>query len=78
MHIKQNECYVEVYECHVKNGQEMNNLRITQLYSAASEGNFDICKLIIDHLDDKNPGNIVGSTPLHKAAKRGHLQVVKS
>ena len=40
----------------------------TPLHEAASRGNFDICKFIIDQVDDKNPVNKSGHTPFHIAA----------
>ena len=40
----------------------------TPLHEAASIGNFDICKFIIDQVDDKNPANDNGYTPFHMAA----------
>ena len=39
----------------------------TPLHEAASRGNFDICKFIIDQADDKNPVNKSGHTPFHIA-----------
>ena len=35
------------------------------------------CKLIIDNVEDKNPGNRIGETPLHLAARKGHLSICK-
>ena len=40
----------------------------TPLHEAASRGNFDICKFIIDQVEDKNPANKTGHTPFHIAA----------
>ena len=42
------------------------------LHEAASKGNFNICKFIIDQADDKNPANDVGHTPFHTAANYRH------
>ena len=41
----------------------------TPLHEAASRGNFEICKFIIDQVEDKNPANETGHTPFHIAAK---------
>ena len=35
------------------------------------------CRLIIGKIQDKNPPNHFGSTPLHWAAKNGHFEVCK-
>ena len=40
-------------------------------------GCFDICKLIIGIIDDKNPEVEWGSTPLHFAAKFGRLEICR-
>ena len=37
----------------------------------------NVCRLIMDHLDDKNPQHNNGMTPLHSAAHNGHLDVCK-
>ena len=36
-----------------------------------------ICKIILDEVQDKNPKDLEGSTPLHQAANIGHLEVCK-
>ena len=45
-----------------------NRNEYTPLHEAASIGNFDICKFIIDQVNDKNPANDAGTTPFHMAA----------
>ena len=40
-----------------------------------TKGHFQICKLIIDNVEDKNPANDNGKTPLYTAAFNGHLDV---
>ena len=49
------------------------------LYRAAKKGDLPICRLIIEHLPDKNPRNFLesGDTLLHWAAKKGHLSLCK-
>ena len=37
----------------------------------------DVCRLIIDSTQDKNPSTDCGLTPLHFAAERGHLDICK-
>ena len=37
--------------------------------------NYDMCKFIIENVDDKNPAMHNGSTPLHTAAKNGHYEI---
>ena len=48
------------------------------LYTAARCGYLEVCKLIIDQMDDKNPkmGEFM-NTPLHEAALNGHLHICK-
>ena len=41
------------------------------------KGHLEICKLIIENVEDKNPGDKLGWTPLHLAAKNGHLEICK-
>ena len=51
----------------------------TPLHYAANNGNFGLCKLIIEGTPNKNPASINANsnTPLHYAAQRGHLWVCK-
>ena len=44
------------------------NKKYFPFHEAASRGNFDICKFIIDDGNDKNPANEIGHTPFHTAA----------
>ena len=39
--------------------------------------NFDVCKLILENVVSKNPVAFNGLTPLHSAAKGGHLDIIK-
>ena len=39
---------------------------------------FEIFELIFQNVNDKNPIDIDGDTPLHGAAAKGHLGIVKS
>ena len=45
------------------------------LHIAANYGHFDICKLIVDNVDDKNPAELNGNTPLHIAAHNGYFEI---
>ena len=49
----------------------------TPLHYAAENGNFEICQLIIDEADDKNPKMTNGDTALHMAARKGYLAISK-
>ena len=49
----------------------------TPIYSAVKDGDLQKCKLIIDHVENKNPANTFGETPLHYAAAVGHLDICK-
>ena len=56
---------------------QLNRHGRTPLHWAASNGYFEVCKLIIDGTSNKNPAEIEydGNTPLHFAATYGHLEV---
>ena len=54
-----------------------SNNGTTPLYIAAQMGFYDICKFIIDNVNEKNPANHDGFTPLHVAALHGHLEICK-
>ena len=44
---------------------------------AAMRGHFNVVKYIVDNVEDKNPSDSIGDTPLHRAAMGGHLAIVK-
>ena len=39
------------------------------------EGHMKICQLLIETIDEKNPRDIDGNTPLHIAAERGNFEL---
>ena len=41
------------------------------------QGKLNICQLILDNVQEKNPADNAGITPLHKAAEEGYLDIVK-
>ena len=43
---------------------------------AAISGHFNVVKYLMDSVEDKNPADSSGDTPLHKAAFHGHLAIV--
>ena len=47
----------------------------TPLHFAAENGHFEVCKLIIENVRDKNPGDYKGITPLHLAAENGQIEL---
>ena len=60
------------YEMIQKNKDEDGR---TQLHKAAKAGQFEECKQIFDHVENKNPQDKEGITPLHLAAWCGHLSI---
>ena len=48
---------------------------MTPLYAAANNGHFEICKLIVENVEDKNPAYNSGYTPVDIAAKNGHFDI---
>ena len=51
----------------------------TPLHLAAENGNLEKCKLIVEHVENKNPRTNMdmGWTPLHLAVRNGHFDVCK-
>ena len=45
------------------------------MHSAADSNHFDVYKLIIENIKDKNPSTFDGTTPFHLAAKHGHFKI---
>ena len=55
-----------------------NNNGETPLHSAAKCGHLDICKFILENINEnENPEDNVGLTPLHYAAMLGNLEIYK-
>ena len=50
---------------------------LTPLHIAATFGNLEMCKYILDRTEAKNLSLSVIGTPLHGAARNGHLEVCK-
>ena len=50
---------------------------ITPFHIAAELGHFEICQLITDNIEVKNPTTMEGWTPLHLAALNGRFDVCK-
>ena len=54
------------------------DLNRTPLHLAARFGHLEICKLILEEVEERSPReNLEGLTPLHNAAWHGHLEVYK-
>ena len=61
-----------------KNINPANNNGETPLHSAAKSGHLDICKFILENVqEDKYLADNVGFTPLHYAAILGNLEIFK-
>ena len=63
------------YESSSKNKNCM--VKCSPLHIAAECGNLELCRYIIDRIEDKNPKDFSGETPLHWAAEKGHYEVCK-
>ena len=42
-----------------------------------TNGQFEVCKFILENVEDKNPKKDDGGTPLHSTAQDGNLDVCK-
>merc|ERR1719295_2243921 len=49
----------------------------TPLHDAAKNGQLEICRLIIENIEEKNPHDACGNTPLLCAVMEGHLEVCR-
>ena len=67
---KQRVAYEMIQKDKDKNGK-------TQLHQKARNGQLSDCKLIIDHVENKNPADKFGVTPLHLAANNGNFDICK-
>ena len=72
----------EFYEKHHRYTGNVCNIHTSctkcTLHEAARRGHLEVCKLIIDQMDDKNPKmGEFQDTPLHDAAMNGHLSICK-
>ena len=63
-----------VDDCNMKSEISPRKLR-TPLSMAAENGHFEICRMIVERVEDKNPSEYNGWTPLHHAARNGHLEI---
>ena len=45
----------------------------TALHYAAEKGHFNVCKFLLDNLEEKNPKDIYGQTPDDYAFRARHL-----
>ena len=50
---------------------------LTALHYAALNGYLNVCKLIAENVQEKNPKDFAGATPLQMADQRGHSSVVE-
>ena len=44
---------------------------------AFQDGHFEICKMIVKNVANKNPADNEGITPLHNAAINGHFEIFR-
>ena len=71
--------YVNLFiieKIHDKNPNDGSN-GWTPLHVAASEGQSQVIKCILERIQNKSPRSRCGWTPLHLAAKSGHLKACK-
>ena len=58
-------------------GADVNDGEGAMLTSAAAKGNPEVTRLLLEHGADADRTNDLGYTPLHYAAQRGYLEVVR-
>ena len=75
------EAGAELYRLIMNEVQDKNpkdDVGITPLHFAASHGNFEVCKLIVESVDEKNPATTESrTTPLHYAAQFGDTDIFR-
>ena len=49
----------------------------TPLHAAAMGGHFEVCKLIVENVENINPPDHSGHTPLHEVAERGDYKIFR-
>ena len=81
IHVAASDCSVDLYKQMVVKLADVNLENIFgnnhPLFVAAHSGNYDVCKLIITNVDDKNPARHNGVTPMYLAAQNGHIEICK-
>jgi len=50
---------------------------VTPLHSTAWQGHLEVCRLIIENVQDKNPADEHKKTPLHFAVEEGHEKICR-
>ena len=50
---------------------------MTPLHTAARNGHFEVCKLILENVEDKNPPDNIGSTPINEAIKKKNFKIAR-
>ena len=66
--------YLPIYPRPMENKNPANEIKETPLHSAAMGGHFDICKMILSRIEEKNPFSHTW-TPLHHAAQGGYFDI---
>ena len=66
-----------VYVCEVWIGVVEKRYRSHPFHFAAKKGFLEICEMIMENKEEKNPKDHWDVTPLHRAAEMGHLEVCK-
>merc|ERR1712029_1128122 len=50
---------------------------LTPMHRAVRNGDLEMCRLIVDNLQDKNPVDTMGWTALHRAVQNGHFEICR-
>ena len=77
MRIQKQKLEKEITELKEKLARKEVSETTSTFFRAAKYGHEQFCKMIVDVVEDKNPKDQFGKTPLHWAAGNGHKIICK-